>query len=436
VLKIFKEHPNFDQYTRFDTSTGRLETITETDFKSYLPDNYQASGARLQHTRHNGVEIFDGETYETHVRFPRRIYFQITRHCNLNCPACFIKADKYGKHVPTESIFKAAEFFAKQGLIEVRLTGGEPTTHPDFISILHKFNEANIYTSVATNGVIPMQTLHELAKQKNLWIICSIDGNEATHNSYRQNSFQTIIKNLRFLRENNDALRIRLTTILTKKNKDQMDEIVKIAAGVGAESVTVIPLRPQVRDQHMHEEMVTSQEFKRAICALLEAQEKYKVRVTTTLETEYKKDIYPDPVFRKKSSCAAGREGTNLDYDYAKQEFILYGCAYSPAVDLNCDERIRAPFLAGSFLANEIEKFVNIWQTESAWKIYRDLTIRSEKCLSCEYLNNQQCTGSCPIQNVNFSSVDVNEDILRQLKYQIQKTGEWYCYQDIFKDIA
>ena len=34
--------------------------------------------------------------------------------------------------------------------MEVRITGGEPTTHPDFFDILHKFQEENIYVSPIT----------------------------------------------------------------------------------------------------------------------------------------------------------------------------------------------------------------------------------------------------------------------------------------------
>ena len=40
------------------------------------------------------------------------------------------------------------------------------------------------------------------------------------------------------------------------------------------------------------------------------------------METDYKDEIYRDPIVRKKSSCAAGREATNLDYDAKRQELI------------------------------------------------------------------------------------------------------------------
>jgi|TARA_B100002003_G_C14069677_1_gene514621 molybdenum cofactor biosynthesis enzyme MoaA len=64
----------------------------------------------------------------------------------LCCPTCFIKAGEGGNnlHVPTNSVMDIAEYMGQNGLIEVRLTGGEPTTHPDFLDILHKFKQERL----------------------------------------------------------------------------------------------------------------------------------------------------------------------------------------------------------------------------------------------------------------------------------------------------
>ncbi len=431
MLKLYQESLEFNEFSKFDTKTGRLSSISEDEFRKFLPDNFQTEDKSIQRVEGKEAILFLGETPQTHTRFPRRIYFQITRNCNLECPACFIKAEKGGQHIPTEAIMEIATFMGQNGLMEVRLTGGEPTTHPDFFDILHKFQEEGVYVSVATNGVLNQKMLDALCEEQNLWVICSVDGNRETHNRYRPNTFDKIVRNLKYLKNKNPATRLRLTTVLTKENKDQMYELGQISKSVDAESITIIPLRPQVRDQKIKDEMVTAEEFKQVLDNLVEAKEKLGIQFTTTIETDYKEKIYSDPVFTKRSSCAAGREGANLDYDAERDEFLVYGCSYSPASDLFENPVIRKPFLAGTFSPDKIPSFLNIWRDDKAWTIFRDLSLKPNSCQNCEYLQKHRCTGSCPIQNINYASLDVDINILEQLKKQIYRTGEWYCYKNL-----
>jgi MoaA/NifB/PqqE/SkfB family radical SAM enzyme len=434
MLKLYREYFEFDEFTLFDDETGQLIAIDKNDFIKYFPkgDDLEITGSEyIKKITFDNAEIFLGETPITHTRFPRRIYFQITRQCNLECPACFIKAGADGKHVPTKAVMDMAEFMGKNGLIEVRLTGGEPTLHPDFIQILQKFRSENVYVSVATNGLLNQKTLHALSDEKNLWIICSIDGNRDMHNKYRSGSYDKIVENLRYLKSKNPSIRLRLTTVLTKENKGQMYELGELTKSLCAESITIIPLRPQVRDSRIKSDMVTAEEFRWVIEELVRAKEALGIKVTTTIETDYKKQIYQDPVFRKRFACAAGREGTNIDYDAENERFVVYGCSYSPAVDFEADYAIRKPFVAGTFSIHNVSQFLDIWRDELAWTIFRDTSIKSEDCFDCEYLKNHQCVGSCPIQNLDYNTLDIDRDVMEQLKVQIKGTAEWYCYKKI-----
>ncbi|MFT3890018.1 MAG: radical SAM protein [Anaerolineales bacterium] len=414
----------------FDTQTGALTTVTAQEFQNAVPGGYPSkNGEYLQKIDGAGVTAFVGETPSTHTRFPRRVYFQVTRNCNLRCPACFIKAEKGSGHVPIQSIRKIAKFLGQNGLIEVRVTGGEPTSHPDLFEIIHTFQEQDVYVSVATNGVFEARIRDRLAEEKNIWLICSIDGDRETHNKYRGNTYDAILKNLLFLRNKNPSLRLRITTVLTTDNKNQMFELGELCRSIGAESITIIPLRPQVRDTEAKHWMVTASEFKTVIEDLVEAKKQLGIQFTTTIETDYKELIHKDSIFRKKSSCAAGREGTNLDYDAARDEFLVYGCSYSPASDLQATPEIRKPFLAGTFKRDNPSAFLGIWRDDSRWTLYRDLSLKPEECRQCIYLNKNLCTGSCPIQNIDYTSLHVERDVLDQLREQVTSTGEWYCYK-------
>lgn len=428
MIRYFHEHPEFTAYTRFDNATGRLEPVSPAAFSGAL-DDLGRETSRPYLRRFDRVEgtFFVGETPASHTRFPRRIYFQITRNCNLACPICFIKAGQGGSAVPKEIAKEVAQFMGENGLIEVRLTGGEPTTHPAFFDILHDFQDAGVYVSVGTNGVFGRRIRDRLSEERNLWLICSIDGNKETHDRGRGKTYNTILSNLHHLKTNNPDLRLRINTVLTKDNKDQIDELARTCRELDAESITVIPLRTQVRDPAAKSSLVTASEFSQALDDLVAAKRRYGINFTTTLGAEHADDIHKDAVFTKRSSCAAGREGTNLDYDAEHQQFFVYGCSYSPASDPEAASELRQPFLAGSFPEDDLGSFLGLWQDDSRWELFRDLSLKSKECRVCPELAEFRCTGSCPIQNVDYTKINADGPVLTQLKEQIRTTAEWYC---------
>lgn len=433
MRKLYEEDAVFDRFSAFDTDTGRLEAIDGAAFRE-APVHAQNAETEPGIVRREGPGIctFAGSTSHTHTRFPRRIYFQITRNCNLQCEYCYLNCRAGQPHVPTDQVLEMARYLGTNGLMEVRLTGGEPTTHPDFLRILDAFRESGVYVSVATNGILSPMTIDGLARRKHLWVICSVDGARQTHNRFRPGTFDRILANLRELKERNPAIRLRLTTVLCRTNRHDIPELGKLVRSLDAESITFIPLRPQVRSPEVLEQMLDAREFGEAVREIAEMGETLGIKVTTTIETKHAGKIWADPVVRKRFACAAGREATNLDYDARRGVFLLYGCSYSPAPDPDAPPEIRRPFLAGEFAPGNVSRFFDIWSDDTRWKIYRDSSLKPDECRECEYFQNHTCVGSCPIQNVELSRIDTGEDVLAQLQDQIRHTSEWYCYRRVY----
>ena len=416
MIRLYEEHAEFGAYTMYDTDTGILTNINKSDFD-------------LLKTKHTS---FTGVNSQLRTNFPRRIYFQITRNCNLKCGYCFIKAESNNNHLNAETIYRLAEYFGNNGLMEVRLTGGEPTTHPYFKEIHQKFRKENVYVSVASNCIWSNAMLDYLSNQDDLWIIASIDGGKEIHNKYRYNSYDIVLKNLRTLRKKNQKIRIRLNTVLTKENIHDLEHLSVLTKELDAESITLIPLRPQVRDKSIREKMLSAIEFKQVLEKMSVYKDLYSIKFTTTIETEFKNSIMKDKIFEKKSSCAAGREGTNLDFDNINQKFVVYACSYCPASDLTEKKNVREPFLAGEFSYNDITEFVTIWNTDDNWEIFRNLSLKSDDCKICNELG-KRCTGSCPIQNIDLSSITENQNVQEEIIKQMRQNAEWYCYKKIME---
>lgn len=72
---------------------------------------------------------------------PELTDIKLTQFCPLKCPFCYMGSDENGKHAELGYL---KEIFRKSDYSKVReyaIGGGEPTAHPDFITILEEIND-------------------------------------------------------------------------------------------------------------------------------------------------------------------------------------------------------------------------------------------------------------------------------------------------------
>jgi organic radical activating enzyme len=76
----------------------------------------------------------------------------ITESCNQNCPFCAVGRDWQAPS--TKEILRQAAALADIGCRRICISGGEPTTHPDFLKLLKKLNSSGMEElEIQTNGV-------------------------------------------------------------------------------------------------------------------------------------------------------------------------------------------------------------------------------------------------------------------------------------------
>lgn len=78
----------------------------------------------------------------------------ITQHCTLRCPHCMQNAGPERKEMMSKEMFCNALQFSKNiGSRVVMISGGEPTSHPDFFNFLKLLVESDFFLiSVLSNG--------------------------------------------------------------------------------------------------------------------------------------------------------------------------------------------------------------------------------------------------------------------------------------------
>jgi SynChlorMet cassette radical SAM/SPASM protein ScmF len=191
------------------------------------------------------------------------IYFYLTEGCNLRCRHCWLSPTYEGGG--STDLKKAAldlDLFKKicregkeMGMGSVKLTGGEPLMHPQIGEILDFIKEEGLRVIVETNGVLCTPELAEkIAAIPGSFASISLDSpDEKIHEWVRgvEGSFNDALKGA----ENLVAVGKKPQFIMSimQKNKEQIEDLVKLAIEKGAGSVKFNLIMPVERGQKMHD---------------------------------------------------------------------------------------------------------------------------------------------------------------------------------------
>lgn len=80
-------------------------------------------------------------------------WLNINRDCDLRCHWCYARQTGYKERMDMPLVKRSIEFLQGLPVSNVFLIGGEPTIHPDFITIIRLISQAGLKPAVVTNGL-------------------------------------------------------------------------------------------------------------------------------------------------------------------------------------------------------------------------------------------------------------------------------------------
>ena len=176
--------------------------------------------------------------------FPLAVDLELTDACNLACRHCMAADGQPVSTLPTETALNLLDEFAGVGVHALSLTGGEPTLHPDFVSVLRRGAELGFHLQVSTNAVaLDPVAVAELATTR-AFVNVSLDGADAaTHDELRglAGAFSATCEGIKTLTQ--AGARVRVETVLMQANANQIPHLARIAARLGASRYVVNDLR-------------------------------------------------------------------------------------------------------------------------------------------------------------------------------------------------
>lgn len=309
-----------------------------------------------------------------------RIYLELTPVCNNRCPGCLNESFIHNfDDRQISSIFQRPTVNEIEWLniieqlprsIKIMLSGGEPTLYRDFAHLTKEINLRGHPFVVFSNGrwTNHKKLLSHLRTCGNLkGILISLHGATAnSHDSFTgiEGSFYETKMNISNAIE--AGLPVKLSTVITCDNYQEIDEIVKLAQSLKAKSITFnrylyTPRRADLIGVKVH--LPTEKQLIDAIRRVERAKE------STNLHIRYGPTL--PQCFESSSSvgCSAGESSLVID---------PWG---------NVKPCLQTDLLCGNILENDLETILN----GDKLKMWHNLADSS--CTSCDAFS--QCGGGC-----------------------------------------
>ena len=170
---------------------------------------------------------------------------EITPACNNRCPGC---SNVYATRRSDPALMSAQQWrrllapFVREA-VRIRLTGGEPTLHPQFLQILDEVASHDAWVTVFTNGRWhnPEQLVRHVQKQSRVsGLLISLHGATAdSHEAFSgvPGSFEETVANIRLAIDH--GITVSLSTVITRHTWNEIDAVVELGRELGVDHVAV-----------------------------------------------------------------------------------------------------------------------------------------------------------------------------------------------------
>ena len=312
---------------------------------------------------------------------PARIDFFITKHCNLACKHCFEGSspqfkNRYFSEIEIKQIIRQLEATNIQTL---KITGGEPFSHPNIDTLLCLLKDCHFETIILTNALLLTPERISLIKKGDFQLGISLDGiSPYTHDYIRgKGAFKRLDEILIKLKQSD--ITFCVTCTVNHRNYNELPEIAtKAIEYYGAKSLFLNRLRPMGRSTSNNELILSEEENEQVQHLCKELEQKYPNKILLGDDSIIECNNIGDVI-----ECSAGNSLFAID-----ENFDVFPCIYGIG---------NPDFLIGNLITDGI---TNIWQS-SKWHRFRRGTKLEDlvECNNCIF--NKKCsTKNCRLKPV------------------------------------
>lgn len=374
-LALPKEYQNFIEkiiFTKFEYKNIQDFLIDERNMKIF---NYLIENKIVSKVPHQ-----IGKPFYDNIRQLYYISLQVAKQCNLRCKHCYASAGEANENeLSTDQLIELIEkasSFSETKECNFIITGGEPFTRKDILSIINFAMSRFKNVVVITNGLLLSENLiKELSKIENLTLQVSLDGaKRETHEYLRgEGTYDKLLWNIERLISNN--IKVAWSPICTENFFDEIDEYFELAKKLKVHTVQLQPV--QYIGRALTDKSIRRVNSKKIISKIVEYyfDEDYNSLIKNGLES---KSIIHVRNLNRLHSCGTGH-GTM----YIKSNGDIF----------SCPNMAHDKYIIGNALKDDIK---DLYYNSPIYKELRSFDVNKdfgESCMNCEV--KHFCGGGC-----------------------------------------
>jgi len=298
---------------------------------------------------------------------PIGILAELTHRCPLQCAYCSnpLELLKANRELGTQEWLSIFHQAAELGVLQVHLSGGEPTLRPDLIEFVAALSERGIYTNLITAGVgVRDGLMSELAGRGLDHVQLSFQGALPETTELIGNHRGAHEKKLKTARQVREAgLPLTINAPIHRKNIVEVESFIDLALELGAERLEIANIQYYGWALLNRQALMPERDEVMRIVALVEAAQS---ELRGTLAIDF---VAPDYYARYPKPCMGG---------WARDAFMI-----APNGDaMPCHAAASIPHLVFDNAASK--PLSEIWDHSAAFNAYRGFDWMKEPCRSCE----------------------------------------------------
>jgi len=313
---------------------------------------------------------------------PRLIFWELTKRCNLACSHCRAESEDidYDGELDFKDITRIIDDITVVSSPILVLTGGEPLYRGDIFDIASYAVSKGLRTALATNGTLIDKKAAQLIRAAGISrVSISIDGSDArTHDEFRgiPGSFDKAAQGAMLLKDEGVSFQFNVT--ITKRNAEQIDDILDFAVNSKAAALHVFMLVPVgcgvlIADT----EMISAEKYEDVLNWFYDRSKNTQLEFKATCAPHYYRLI------RQR----ANMEGRVLSMEQDGMAAMTRGClAGSGVCFISHSGDVQPcgylPLVAGNVLATPFKK---IWEKSELFISLRKPDMLTGKCGVCGY---------------------------------------------------
>lgn len=327
---------------------------------------------------------------------PYALLAELTHRCPLRCPYCYnpVELVRRSAELDTDSWKSVFDQAAEMGILQVHMSGGEPTARGDIEELVAHANGAGLYTNLITSGVLSdEEQLQRLAAAGLAHVQISIQDSIADSGDWIAGYAGAQDKKLELAAKVDSAgLALTINAVVHRQNIERVADMIDLAVQMGAQRVEVANVQYYgwgIRNRRYL--MPTLEQLHRMHDTVLRKIDALEGRIVI----DY---VVPDYYARRPKACMNGwgRRFINV----TPEGKVLPCHAAETIPELEFDNVLDTPL-------------ATIWSDSAAFNRFRGTAWMPEPCSSCD--RREIDWGGCRCQALALTGSAANPDPVCEL---------------------